>query len=248
MKMIKALITSTAILAASALFTSCENDGYSLNNYGVTIATINPINENSYSLTMDGGTTLLPVASNVYYKPKANQRAMINFTTLSDTIRTNGQLYDHAIKVNDIVDILTKNITTLNEATKDSLGSDLIAIENYWIGDGYLNIRFVFPFTYGAEKHFINMAKDETTTEPNQYVFLHNAYGDTNGFQSAGFVSFNLKPLIEEGKNSVEFKLKVNSFNGEKIYTINYDWTKNEVTRIPPENLSILPKSITEVE
>lgn len=248
MKSIKALIASTVILATTALFTSCENDGNSLNSYGVTIATINPINENSYSVTMDGGTTLLPIASNVYYKPKANQRAMINFTLLSDTIRLNGQLYDHAVKVNDIVDILTKNITTLNEATKDSLGNDQIAIESYWIGDGYLNIRFAFTYTYGADKHFINMAKDETSAEPNQYVFLHNAYGDINGYQSVGFVSFNLNPLIEEGKSSVEFKLKVNSFNGEKIYTINYDWSKNEATKIPAENLSVLPKSITEVE
>lgn len=225
----------------SAILSSCLDDGP---DYMVNIASVNPISENAYSLVLDQGTKLWPASSNVFYKPKTNQRAMVNYTVLSGKF----QDYDQVIRVNDIVDILTKDITSLNTATKDSLGNDPIAIRDYWIGDGYLNVIFSFPYVYGGEKHFINLAKNDTIGKPNYYEFLHNAYGDTKGEISTGIVAFNLDPLKTEGETSVEFTIKVKTFDGDKEYLVKYRWERAEKEKLSAPALDIIPRSITEVK
>lgn len=239
----KALIVVTGILLSSAIFTSCSNDGYSLGDYKVEIATVKPINETNYSLILDDSTTLWPAATNVYYKPKKNQRAMVNYTLLSDKINE----YDHAVKINDIIDILTKDITTLNTVTADSLGNDPVKILNYWIGDGYLNVHFATNFTFGANKHFINLAKNDTVDIPNLYEFRHNAYGDLNGMYSESYVAFNLSSMKTDDATSAEFIFKVKTFEGDKETKITYNWGKNAETKasVKMENI---PRSISEVK
>lgn len=232
---------TAGIFLCAAILSSCNNDGP---DYMVDIATVNPISESAYSLVLDHGTKLWPASSNVFYKPKTNQRAMVNYTVLSGKF----QDYDRVIRVNDIVDILTKDITSLNTATKDSLGNDPIAIQDMWIGDGYLNMIFSFPFVYGSEKHFINLAKNDTIGKPNYYEFLHNAYGDMRGDISTGIVAFNLEPLKMEGETSTEFTIKVKTFDGDKEYRVKYSWrqTKSETHQAP--SIDIIPRSITEVK
>lgn len=239
----KALIAATGILLSSAIFSSCSNDGYSLGDYRVEIATVKPEGETVYSLILDDSTTLWPAATNVYYKPKKNQRAMVNYTILSDKFKE----YDHAIKVNDIIDILTKDITTLNMATADSLGNDPVQILNYWIGDGYLNIHFATRFTFGANKHFINLAKNDTVDIPNLYEFRHNAYGDLNGTYSESYVAFNLNSIKTDDATSATFILKVKTFEGDKETKITYNWGNNAGTKASVK-LDNIPRSISEVE
>lgn len=240
MRNLNVIITSVSLFIASLSLTSCEDEGYSLGDFGVAIATVNPLVGNSYSLTMDDGTTLWPAAQSIFYKPKTNQRAFINYTPLADNIEG----YDLAVKINDIIDILTKNPTVLNTETRDSLGNDPIRLNNYWIGDGYLNIYFSFIYTPGANKHFINLAKNELNGKENYYNFTHNAYGDLQGYRSNGYVAFNLDDLKEEGKTSTEFTLAVNTGNEIKEYTINYDWADNSK---PSAKIDFSQKSAIEI-
>ena len=237
MKSLKILITTLSIAAASLAITSCNNDGYSLGDFALDFATINPGVGNAYSLTLDDGTTLWPAAHNGFYKPKENQRAFINYTPLQD----NFEGYDMAVKINEVIDILTKNPTVLNTATVDSLGNDPIRINQYWIGDGYLNIDFSVGFTPAENKHFINLAKNELNGKENYYNLLHNAYGDNGTYLGHGYVSFNLDGLKKEGETNIEFTLAINL--GEKIeeYTINYDWAKPAIT---PKDISLQRNTI----
>jgi hypothetical protein len=226
MKSLNALIASVGILASSLFISSCDNDGYSLGDFAVNIATVNPGDGNAYSLTLDDGTTLWPASQNFFYKPKENQRALINYTPLQD----NYEGYDLAVKVNDIVNVLTKNPTVLNTATADSLGNDPIRINDYWIGDGYLNVYFSIGITpYGNTKHFINLAKNELNGKENYYNLLHNAYNDGGTYRGNGYVSFNLDALKVEGETNVVFTIAVNTGENEmKEYAINYDWAEPE--------------------
>lgn len=242
MSMIRTCIKAIfGIALTTAILTSCKNDDM---DYRVDIATVNPISENAYSLVLDQGTTLWPASSNVFYKPRSNQRAMVNYTLLGGKF----QNYDRVVRVNDIVNILTKDITSLTTATKDSLGNDPVIINDYWIGDNYLNVIFSFPYIYGGEKHFINLAKNDTIGKPNYYEFLHNAYGDTRGEIATGIAAFNLAPLKIEGESSTEFTFKVRTFEGDKEYRLKYNWenTKNEKSRV--SSLDVIPRGITEVE
>ena len=237
MKSLNVLITALGIAASSLAITSCDNDGYSLGDFALDFATINPGVDNAYSLTLDDGTTLWPAAQNGFYKPKENQRAFINYTPLQD----NFDGYDMAVKINEIIDILTKNPTVLNTATADSLGNDPIRINQYWIGDGYLNIDFSVGFSPNGNKHFINLAKNELNGKENYYNLLHNAYGDNGTYLGNGYVSFNLDSLKKEGETAIEFTLAIDLGEEIKEYTINYDWAKPETT---PKAISLQKNTI----
>lgn len=125
------------ILLAS--FTSCEDDGYDLGAFVVSLATVNPIDENAgtYYLTMDNGTTLFPAVPNAIYKPKVNQRILVNFTLLGDSISG----YDHPAKINSIREILTKKVENLTDENEKEIGNNPVDILDLWTGDNYLNIH-----------------------------------------------------------------------------------------------------------
>jgi hypothetical protein len=98
-----------------------------------------------------------------------------------------------------------------------------------WVGGGYLNVQF--GFNYGGSKaHFINLVQDTTqTSTPKVLEFRHNAYNDQPVAGKEGLVAFNLSKLVEAGKDSVNFKVKVKTFDGEKTYDMSYNWKSKEV-------------------
>lgn len=221
MKTFKLLLITTGLVFSTLLFNSClDDDGYSLGNYWVDVVTIVPISETTYYLRMDDGTTLWPAATNVpYYKPKENQRAMVNVTFLSDSL--NG--YDHFVKVNKIDEVLTKHIAENKGAENDSIyGKDPVEIEGIWTGDNYLNIYFKTWYG-GGEKHFLNLIPSDDKDA--MLEFRHNAYSDPQINKLGGFVAFNLSTLPMEdigGQDSISLTIKVNTFDGDKIYKVKY--------------------------
>ena len=93
------------IVILSSAFACDDNDGYSLGDFRISIATVVPEGQQSYSLLLDNGEKLWPAASDVYYRPSVNQRVFVNYTLLSD--KMDG--YDHYVKINDIWNVLTNN-------------------------------------------------------------------------------------------------------------------------------------------
>lgn len=237
MKPFKVFAIAAGLLLSTLVFNSCldDDDDYSLGNYWIAIATVEPLDDNTYSLLLDDGTTLWPAATNYPgYNPKSDQRALVNYTILSDSI----QGYDHFIKVNSIQNILTKAIATLTTENDAEFGNDPVKIIDMWVGGGYLNIQF--GFNYGGSKpHFINLVRDTTQTNvPEVLEFRHNAYNDQALTGKDGLVAFNLSKLIEADKDSVNFTVKVKSFDGDKSYDLSYNWSKNEVVKAKSISIS----------
>lgn len=224
MKTVKLFLMTIGIGLSSLLFYSCleNDDANSLGKFWIDVATIVPLSETTYFLRMDDGTTLWPAATSIpYYKPKENQRAMVNFTILSDS--KDG--YDHWVKVNRIDEFLTKEIAENKGDKNDSIyGTDPVGIEDVWVGDNYLNVYFKADFG-GTKKHFVNLIPSDD--ENKIFEFRHNAYDDPGtGYLQGGLVAFNLSKLTtpdtESVSDSITITIKVKTFDGDKSYNVKF--------------------------
>lgn len=194
----------------------------------VEIATVNLIDSDAgiYYLTLDNGETLWPVSSTPYFVPKSNQRAIVNFTLLSDKT---GE-YDHYARINQIQNILTKSVVDLTAENEEEIGNDPIKILAYWTGDNYLNIRFGYN-TAGEETHIVNLVRnklDEIAVSKDGAIILefrHNNNNDPERYGANNYAAFDLRPFKIENKNSIEFIIKVLDFDNEtKEYPITYKY------------------------
>lgn len=229
------------------IFTSCEDDGYSLDDFMISMATVNPVDESAgtYYLTMDNGTTLWPLASNVVYKPKKDQRVMVNFTILGDSIKG----YDRPVKINYLQEVLTKDIENLTEENEEEIGDDPIRLLDRWIGDDYLNIHFGYN-TGGEQKHRVSLVYN--TIEPQQndageivLELRHNANGDPQKYGVKSYVAYNLRPLQKEGQDAVDLTIKVKDFNDEeKEYKITYKYKNGAAQSTDNKTLKNTPDDI----
>lgn len=207
------------------LFSGCsDDDGYSLGKFVINLATVNPSeNGRDYYLTLDNGTTLWPASSNVYYKPEENQRVWVNYTLLSDSISG----FDHYVKINNIQNILTKNVIDMTSANEQEIGNDPIIIESGWIGDNYLNIHF--GYNIGREaKHTVNVIRNASTniSSNNDTIFLelrHNSNNDPGRYPTSYYGAFNLRRFQQNTQKTVPIVIKAKDFDGqEKQYFLTY--------------------------
>lgn len=225
------IILLTGILL---LIPSCDDNGRSLGDFYISIATVVPEGNNAYSFILDNGKTLWPAAGNVRYSPNYNQRVFINFTILYDNMGK----YDYGVKVNEIWNILTKPVIELNAENKDSIGNDPIIIKDIWVGGDYLNVSFLFNYG-GVRPHAVNlventMAQDETSDKV-ALEFRHNSFGSTQTRLTEGFVCFDLKQFRKEDADRVEFSIKVKEYDKEKSFDVvyNYKQTSEAASKVP---------------
>ncbi|NDV47561.1 hypothetical protein D0T49_10930 [Paludibacter sp. 221] len=202
MKAVKKLLF---LLLFTVFMVSCKDDGYSLDYYWIDIATVENTGQRSaFYFRLDDNTLMFTAASNFYnyYRPKDGQRIIANYTILND--KPEGSAYDHDVRLNDVFEVLTKEVYSITPETEDSIGNDPINIVDMWIGNDYLNVEFEFK---GLNKvHFINLVSDANKTYTDGKVhleFRHNAYGDMPSYRRRGIVSFNLKSL-QEGVSGVD--------------------------------------------
>lgn len=224
------------IIILSSSFACDNNDGYSLNDFRISIASVVPEAGQSYSLLLDNGKKLWPAASDINYRQSANQRVFVNYTILSDKIDG----FDHYIKVNDIWNVLTKSVIELTEQNRDSIGNDPVKMNNIWIGDHYLNTGFSFNYN-GMKPHAINLVQNKTTTisedeDVIELEFRHNSYKSTSNSLFNGFACFDLRPFQREDKNSILIKVLVKEWDGEKEYEVTYNY--NELTKDKTESVT----------
>ncbi|MFA7155144.1 MAG: NigD-like protein [Proteiniphilum sp.] len=225
------LISTLTVLG----ITSCDDNSNSLGNFGIDMATVVPEADNAYSLLLDNGKRLWPAASAVRYTPAHNQRVFLNYTILSDA--RSG--YDHYIKVNDIWNILTKQVIELNAQNADSIGNDPVKANAVWVGGDYLNVSFMFNYG-GVKPHAINLVKNTLTTDEKEdsidLEFRHNAYQSQETRFYEGFVCFDLKPLRSSVADSVNLAVKVKLKEGSVTYDLVYRYDQpaiNSRTEMP---------------
>lgn len=225
---------------------SDDEDYNSLDNYSIDIATVeNPENGAYFYFNLDDDTRMWTAASDLkYYRPKDGQRIIANYTILTD--KSASADYDHDVKLNDVYEVLTKNIFSITPGTQDSIGDDYVYIEDVWIGSDYLNVEFIYP---GSNKiHYINLVEDASKSYSDGKVhleFRHNSNGDYPHLNKWGIVSFNLKSLQKADKSDVEIVIHTKEFNsptnGDK-YELTYKYA-DEVRSAKQHRINIRTNS-----
>ncbi len=226
MKVLKYLTIAFALTLGLA---SCNDDeGYSLDKYWLSIATVNDLEEgdNSYYLTLDDGTNLHIAAPINPYKPKT-KRVFANYTILGEL---EGD-YQYAVRLNGIQSILTKDVIYIdpaNEVKQDSIGFDPIKVISMKEGGGYINIKFAYN-TGGVNSHMVNLVSDKEDLSAGgsdviKLQFRHNQNGDPEKYPADGWVCFDLAPYKAAATgNEITFEISSVDFDGSTVTkTIKY--------------------------
>jgi hypothetical protein len=221
------VLALVGIVLTFGFFSCDDNDGFSLNKYWISMATVeNPDSTPFFDFTTDGGKRMAVVASQYpTYSPKDGQRIIANYTLLSNETGK----YDHQVRLNNSYNVLTKDIFAITPATQDSIGNDPINIFDIWVGGDYLNIEFVY-FAHN-KSHFINLVSDESKEYNDGKVhleFRHNAFNDPQSVRVFGIVSFRLEPLRVADKESIDLVIHSKPYNSqvEKTYSLTYKFYK----------------------
>lgn len=165
-----------------------------------------------------------------WYDAVDGQRVITVFNPLYDDFGG----YDHAVKLLDLQNVLTKEIETLTPETEEDFGNDPVVIYkgDITISGGYMNIFFVQNL-FTEKKHRISLVrpmKEDDLYGEDGYVHLelrYNDYDDLTGHGAYGAVSYNLNSLkkLEETKG---IKLRLNSEkNGEVEVTFDLNTAGN---------------------
>ena len=211
------------LIITTLTFSSCNDDGYSLDKFWLEFGTIEKTGDNEYQILLDKGPVLFPSVSNVPARSlENNARVFADFTILQDA--NPGSDVDHYVKVNGLQELLTKPIVPYKEAISDSLGMDPIELPEYWIANDFITFRFFYGGG-GSITHMVNLTKHEEKTADGKVLleFRHNAYNDPENTSRNGYVSFPLKETFSEVTDSVELRIQYKAFDQkEKTIDITY--------------------------
>lgn len=207
-------------LAVMPALQSCDDldDGYSVGDFTPPLWATVRVTGSAFYLDSDRWGTLWPVNTNIgWYEPADGQRVI----TVVNPIYDDYEGYDHAVKILEMQDVLTKGVEALTTENDEEFGNDPVLIYKGDIGisGGYMNIFFSQNLP-SEKKHRISLV---SPTEPklhaeDGYIHLelrYNNYDDLTGRRGWGAVSYNLNSLniTTETKG---IKLKLNSeVNGE---------------------------------
>lgn len=215
MKVLKYL---TFVLTITLGLASCSDDeGYSLDKYWVSIATVNDLGGegNGYYLTLDDGTNLQIAAPLNPYKPKT-KRVFADYTILGELTGD----YQYAIRLNKVQSILTKDVIfadPANEQVQDSIANDPIKVISMKEGGGFLNIKFAYNGG-GVYAHMVNLVSEQEDLGVNSDVvklqFRHNQKNDPERYPIEGWVCFDLAPYKEAATGN-EVTLEISSVDLE---------------------------------
>lgn len=209
-------------LILNIVLTSCDDDGYSLNNFAVDYGVIHKTG-NEYTVRLDGGAVLYPSVS--YYPSgylKDKERILINFTVLQDA--DSSRSYDYYVKVNELYKILTKNILEYALISSDSLGHDPVVLNDLWIKNGYITFDFFFGGGQPGLKHMVNLTKHPERTEDGRILldFRHNAFDDLYNYRFRGLVAFPAGQIADVQQDSVQLRVRYDSYDAEENLDITW--------------------------
>lgn len=224
------------IIGLILLMTGClDDEGYSLGDvwfgFGVVQNTDAASSTESFTITMDNGAKLVPVAwdyyqsrdGHVYYDVNNHlengDRVMVNYTVLDDDGKEPGEIETFYVKVNSVKSVLMKGVMDITPENQDSIGNDPIIVQDYWMADSLLTFKLKY---WGYNQiHFLNLVKDpgELTESglPIQLELRHNSNGDDESVPLTAFVSFSLNDLRIEGLDSVQFVVTSTDYDGNEI-------------------------------
>lgn len=195
-----------------------------------TIKTLEGVGQ-GYYFGLDDGSKMYPgdTAAIHNYTPIDGQRAFIYFNYLDESKVG----YDHNVQVEQIINILTKDIIELNAENAQAIGDNKINATSAWIAQNYLNIEYQYMGTGNIDKkHFLNLVVNTLATGKDEegYIsleFRHNAEGDAPERIREGYVSFKLGMIEEQMKEAKGLKIRVNSiYDGVKFRKVDFEKEK----------------------
>ena len=197
---------------------SLDDDEYSLDNAWVGFGLVQKSSSgDSYTIKMDDGEELYPVAhSGYWYELKNNERVLTNFTILGnkDNPAHNEEYY---VRINSLRKILYKGILDITPAIEDSIGNEPIKVKDLWIKNNLMN--FELQYWGGNKIHYINLVKPQGAlnngTDPVVLELRHNTNGDTEQIPLSAIVTFDLSSLKVAGKTSIPIKVVAKGFKGD---------------------------------
>ncbi|MDX9880657.1 MAG: NigD-like protein [Prolixibacteraceae bacterium] len=211
------LITFTTLFLGSCDF---NDDGYSLSDVWVGFGLTGNVSENgrSFTIHMDDGSVLYPVANQVpWFDIQEDQRLLVNFTVLGNK-NVSGNNKEYYVRINQLKEVLYKGIFEITPETEDSIGNDPIHVSDAWLTGNMLTFELKY---YGnSQVHYINLVKQpgELTSgnEPVELELRHNNRNDAPHIPMTAFVTFKLDAIKIEGQDSVRFKVTGIDFNNKK--------------------------------
>lgn len=224
------MLASAALLVLSCTKTD-DNYAYLFPNALVTAKTAE---DGTFYLQLDDETKLQP--TNMSKSPYDKEvRALANVTILRDVADVkDGGIFtdkDRKARINRIEKVLTKDpVPTEGDTQKDDekYGTAPLELIKNWVTvveDGYLTVCFYAVWGYEQSTHYINLVTGTNPEDPYELVLRHDANGDTiagGGRDVTSIAAFSLKNLPDTNGETVQLKIKFNSFTGEKIVRFDY--------------------------
>ena len=228
------LIALAAVLTLIPTLQSClDNDDSNYPSLAIsTIKTLEGVDK-GYYFGLDDNKKMYPGDTTALrnYAVIDGQRAFVSFYFLEEPKAG----YDYNVRVQQIINILTKDIVDLTEENAEDIGDNKINATKLWVTQGYLNIEFQFFGTNNPDKkHFLNLVRNTLATGENNeegYIsleFRHNIKNDTPDGLNEGYVSFKLDKIAEEMKDAKGLIVRVKTlYDGERFYKIDFKKEKS---------------------
>ncbi len=233
----KQILKSLKVLFVSAfalpfVFQSCNSDGeeqlYAL------VSFVNNGVAGDFSAVMDNGDKIYFSDKGNYksYSPKNGQRAVIYFTQFENPVSG----YKYNARLLAVNEILTKDVVTLYDSEKDTLGNLSIAFRSASISGGYLNIDFGVKHRSDIVHYFnvvnnqLNAEDSDKATESDGYTvleFRHKTKDDKTITEDSQLVytsaCFRLGELNPEFSGTNGILLKYKDYDSvDQVVKINY--------------------------
>ena len=154
-----------ACLAVALAFQSCDDgDGYSMGDFTEPqLATVRAVSGTGFYLDCDVWGTCWPVNTDMgWYIPIDGQRVVTVFNPLWD----NYGGFDHAVKILEIQNVLTKYVETVTTVEVDTIANDVVPVaeDGITITNGYLNVFFLQRLPFTTDVRLIYVKDDLTQT------------------------------------------------------------------------------------
>ncbi len=196
------------------ILSSCMDDYSEPEKYYLDLAIVNQ-EGNDYLITTDAGVKLMAEALPVELEFDDNIRVSVRYKLLTPVDTSQG--FSYWVYVDEIGEVLTKEILTINDENRDSLGSAPVEFYDVWITQDYLTVYF--SFYAGTKTHYFNLTFDENeqVNDTTLLTFRHEDNGDIPHQLYAGYITFKLNSLRDSEKSE-----RVIFFRGKGYDNVDY--------------------------
>jgi hypothetical protein len=213
-------ILAILLVGFAFAFTGCNDDDPK--PYYVGVATITSL-ENGLTLATDNDNVLFGDDEGTASKLTVGQRVYFGCTEIRTGQPDEG--FNYLVNYDYIDPLKTKDIQTLNDVSRDTIGNDWITVNSSWVKNQYMNVYF----SYGAynQKHYVNLVYDPQNQTKQDTVILelrHQANNDYQNSSASAIFCFDLSSFEWAGTPPHKFVMRYKNYNS-KIVDVKNEYT-----------------------